>query len=493
GLSKAKELSGDNSKVIALIGDGAFTGGMVYEALNNLEKEMTNLIVILNDNSMSISKNVGTVASYLLRLRTNKNYGNLKKSVQTVLDKTPVVGPWMKDTILKSKSIFRRSIYGGTFFEELGFNYVGPVDGHNLPELCQLLENVRDMQGPILVHAITTKGKGFALAEKNPGAYHGVGSFDLELGNPDISEADSFSNVFGHELCAIADTDSRVCAVTAAMKYGTGLQYFYKKHKQRFFDVGIAEEHAVTFCAGLSRGGKKPVFAVYSSFMQRCVDQLIHDISLSGMDFLLAVDRSGLVGEDGETHQGVFDAAILSEIRALTVVSPSNYSELRYWTRLLVDYKGPAAIRYPRGHEDEAIVDYISTGNAYDIITENKASKALFVTYGREFADVVRAAKLLSDMKIKTDILKLNVISPIDMNAVELARGYSVVFFAEEGVKNGGINEHFLRLLCFAGFKGKYVVCAIDNPIIAQASICEQKKAIGLDCDSLAKKMKEEL
>ncbi len=332
GLAKAKLLSGDNSKVIAIIGDGAFSGGMTYEAMNNINDSLTNLIVILNDNSMSISKSVGSVSRYLLRLRTNSKYSRLKESIKFNLEKTSL-GKSLSNQIIRSKSVFRRAIYNGTLFEELGFNYVGPVDGHDLDELLKIFKNTKDLDGPILTHTITTKGKGYSLAEENPGAYHGVGSFDLENGNPDIAAADSFSNVFGQQLYSSAINDDKICAVTAAMKYATGLNFFAKAYKDRFFDVGIAEEHAVTFCGGLAKGGYRPVFCVYSTFLQRAFDQLVHDISIAKLPVMLGIDRAGVVGEDGETHQGIYDVSMLNSIGGFTVASPCNYQEMIYWTK----------------------------------------------------------------------------------------------------------------------------------------------------------------
>lgn len=487
GLVHAKQFQGDNSKVIAVIGDGAFSNGMVYEAINNLDKSMKNLIVVLNDNSMSISKSVGSVSGYLLRLRTNSGYSRFKKFVQRFLSGIPLIGNWIARGLLNSKSFIRRHLYGGTLFEELGFNYVGTVDGHNLDELLHLLSNVKQMDGPILVHAITVKGKGFALAEENPGAYHGVGQFDLERGNPDISNADSFSNVFGKKLCDIADSDTRICAVTAAMKYATGLHYFYKHHRERFFDVGIAEEHAVTFCSGLACGGMKPVFGVYSTFLQRSFDQLVHDISLSKADVMLAIDRVGLVGDDGETHQGLMDAAMLSAIGTYYVVSPSNYAELEYWTEKLVQMNGPRAIRYPRGNEDERVADYVCTGQDYDLIRMDEHSDCLMVTYGREFSEVLEAAQILKINGIACDILKLNVIAPLNPHAIDIVRGYRKTVFVEEGIEAGGIGEHFLRQLVDKGYKEEFIIRAVSHHGISHATVNQQLEQTGLDSDSLVK------
>ncbi|MEA5051332.1 MAG: 1-deoxy-D-xylulose-5-phosphate synthase [Oscillospiraceae bacterium] len=489
GLARAKLLRGDPSKVIAVVGDGSFAGGMVYEAINSIDENLKNLIVVLNDNSMSISKSVGTIPSYLLRLRTGTAYSNLKKRVQTALEKMPVIGPPIRDALLTSKSFIRRAVYDGTLFEELGFHYLGPVDGHDVLELCRILGNIRNLDGPILLHAITVKGKGYAPAEENPGAYHGVGHFDIEEGNPDISLSDSYSNEFGKALCDLGGTDARICAVTAAMKYGTGLQYFYKKHKERFFDAGIAEQHAATFCAGLAKGGLKPVFAVYSTFLQRAFDQLSQDIYINGADVLLAIDRAGLVGEDGETHQGLYDVALLSVLRGFVCVSPSNYAELRHWLGRLLSESGPRAIRYPRGCEDPRTKDYACSGENFDIIKAESPADTLLVTYGREFAEVAEARRALGERGIRCDILKLTRILPLDGAAVEAALPYRKVCFFEESARAGGLGAQFGEGLFERGFAGSYSLTAVDDPIVQQASVPAQLRRFGLDAGSIAKKV----
>ena len=487
GLAKANSLTGNKSKIIAVVGDGAFAGGMTYEAISSLDSDMKNLIVVLNDNSMSISKSVGAVARYLMRLRTNVKYTRLKKVVQRILLKIPLIGRWLTQRVLRSKSSFRRFVYGGTLLEELGFNYIGAIDGHNIDEMCTIFSNVSEMDGPILVHAMTTKGKGYALAEQNPGAYHGVGQFDIEKGNPDISDADSFSNVFGRNLCALADADHRICGVTAAMKYATGMHYLAKNHSDRFFDVGIAEQHAVTFCAGLAKGGMKPVFSVYSTFLQRTFDQLFHDISLSKMPVTIAIDRAGFVGDDGETHQGILDVAMLTSIGTFTVASPCNYSELEYWTREMIELDAPSAIRYPRGNEDERIQNYGCTKKDFDIIKMKKGAKNLIITYGREFAEVVEAAQILNVNGKPCDILKLNIIAPVNDAAIKAAFKYRKIVFAEEGNVSGGAGEHFLHKLVENGFRGSIKLCGANNSAIAQATVEEQLRINGLDSDSLVK------
>lgn len=486
GLAKANLLrKNTRSKVVAVIGDGSFTGGMVYEAINNIDKSLSNLVVILNDNSMSISKSVGAVARYLLRLRSGVKYSNFKRNVQTALEKTPLIGKPIANTLLKSKSAIRRAMYDGTFFEEMGFHYLGPIDGHDLPLLTKILNNVKGLDGPILLHVITTKGKGFAPAEENPGAYHGVGQFDLEEGNPDISLADSFSNVFGQKLNKLALKDSRICAVTAAMKYGTGLQYFYKSHKERFFDVGIAEQHAVTFSAGLAKGGMKPVFAVYSTFLQRAFDQLSQDVSMDSLNVMLAIDRAGLVGEDGETHQGLFDVMMLGSLNGFRVASPCNYAELEFWLEKLLNVKGPTAIRYPRGKEDARLSDYKVTTKDFDHIKYSNKAKTLLITYGREFAEVDEAARKLNDAGVPCDVLKLNLILPANKEAAEAAMKYKRVYFFEEGARRGGLGEEGSDLLYSLGYDGEYKLFAINSPIVRQARVEEQLKENGLDAESI--------
>ncbi len=485
GLARAKQLSGEGGKVVAIIGDGAFGGGMVFEAVNNIDNSMKNLVVILNDNKMSISKSVGSVSRYLLRLRTGAKYSKLKERVKLGLEKT-AVGRGIAERIRRSKSRIRRSIYNGTLFEELGFNYVGPIDGHDLDELVRIFSNVKKLERPTLVHVITTKGKGFTLAEENPGAYHGVGSFDLDKGNPDISTADSFSNTFGRRLCELAGRDDSICAVTAAMKYATGLNFFAKKYRERFFDVGIAEEHAVTFCSGLAKGGMTPVFCVYSTFLQRAFDQLIHDVSLGGLPVMLGIDRAGLVGEDGETHQGIFDVSMLAAVGTFTVASPSNFDELIYWTDRLVPLKCPRAVRYPRGTQGPNGKKHGCTGREYDIISGEERADTAIVTYGREFENVVRARDIASARGIFADIAKINLILPLPDGLTEELSRYGTVIFAEEGIRSGGIAELLSERLRQAGFKGRYIVRAIDERVIRHGSVERQTELLGLDGASLA-------
>jgi len=490
GLARAKLLNNDNSKVIAVIGDGAFGGGMVYEAMNTMDSSLKNLFVILNDNSMSISKSVGSISQYLLRLRTDIGYSNTKKLLREAINRTPLIGGYVSDTIARSKAAFRRSIYDGRLFEEFGFNYIGPIDGHDIFELNRLFRNIKSFDGPLLVHVNTVKGKGFARAEINPGAYHGVGKFNAFEGNDDISIADSFSNIFGRKLAELSKHNSEICAVTAAMKYATGLNFFKKEFPERFFDVGIAEEHAVTFAAGLAKGGKKPVFAVYSTFLQRGYDQLFQDVALDEMDVLFAVDRSGLVGEDGETHHGLFDAAIMSSFGVFRIASPSNYAELEYWLEAFITKTGPRAIRYPRGNQDIRLSNYVPTGMDYDILLSEKPSDTLVVCYGRVFAEAIEARENLAGYGIFADILKLNIIAPINREAVDSAKSYKKIVFIEEGIERGGINEQFLKYLFAAGWRGSYTVNAI-NSVVRHGAVEELMAECRLDSKSIADSIKK--
>lgn len=492
GLAKARLIDGDDRKVIAVIGDGAFGNGMVYEAMNTISGySLKNLIVILNDNSMSISKSVGGLAQYLLKLRTDIGYSNTKRKVRNLINSAPLVGEYITDTIARSKALFRRSIYDGRLFEEFGFNYIGPIDGHDIFELNRLFKNIKDFDGPLLVHVKTVKGKGYPEAEANPGAYHGLNGFNLKEANDDFSNTDSFSSVFGKQLLSLADEDESICAITAAMKYATGLNFFKSEYPERFFDVGIAEEHAVTFSAGLAKGDKKPVFAIYSTFLQRGYDQLFQDIAMDNINVLLAVDRAGLVGEDGETHHGLYDVTFLSSLMRFTIVSPANYQELKYWLSYLINFNGPKAIRYPRGSEDIRLSSYEVTKQSYDLIKAQTGEKTniLVVSYGRIFAETLEAKERLLGENINIDLLKLNVIFPIDSSAVEMALEYEYILFVEEGIELGGLNEHFLKELMKKGFKGSYEVAAITN-FVRQGTIEQLLSCCNLDSSSIVERIK---
>lgn len=487
GMAQAKKLKGEPGWVVVVIGDGAFTGGMAYEAINNVG-ELDNLIVILNDNDMSISKNVGTLAHYLTNLRTSPKYSKAKSDVKSALEHTPVIGRELTHGISSVKSALKRSIYHTTFFEELGFLYAGPVDGHDIRELTALLENVKQADKPSFLHITTRKGKGFIPAENNPGAFHGVASFDAaKVADPDVSPKDSFSTAFGKALAEEGAKNKQICAITAAMKYGTGLQYFKKAFIERFFDVGMAEEHAVTFAGGLAASGLLPVVAIYSTFLQRAYDQIIHDIVLPGYNVLFAIDRAGIVPGDGETHQGIYDAAFLSQQQDMPIVSPANYTETDYWfKKLLNEYNVPRAIRYPRGSEAKRLAQKGCSGETYDKLVDNNEAKEAVVTYGGETIEALRCSDILAKKNHPVDVYQMVMINPIPAKLVDDLIKYDHIVFAEEGISQGGIGEHLGYKLFLDGYKGKYTHLATPQRGIDHAQTRQIRKQIGLDAESIA-------
>lgn len=488
GLAQAKLSSGDDGYVVAVIGDGSFTGGMVYEALNNAGKTKNKLIVILNDNKMSISENVGAFASYLAVIRTDPRYFRLKQRTEKALNKIPFIGERISAKIFNLKTALKNKIYNkSTFFEDIGFRYMGPIDGHNIKQLCQALEGAKFINGPVVLHVITTKGKGYDFAEKMPSEFHGIAKFDIETGEP-ISGGDNFSSHFGDTLCEIAEHDNKICAVTAAMSMGTGLDKFSERFPDRFFDVGIAEQHAVTFTSGLAKNGKVPIFAVYSTFLQRAYDQLIHDISLQRSHCIFAVDRAGFVGEDGVTHNGLFDVSFINAVPNFKIYAPSCFKELENDLKAAV-YKDdmPIVIRYPRGNEAIIAEAPRYESESYNIYGDISNADKAIVTYGRISKNAVEAAECIEN----TAVIKLNIIKPINSEVVTLLNDVSEVYFFEEGVKSGGVGESLALSMLEHGFKGKYKLVAVDDAFVAQASVDEQIKKYGFDKDSMIKIINE--
>ncbi len=487
GIAEAMKIRNQNNHAIAVIGDGALTGGLAYEGLNNAGKSNDNLIVILNHNNMSISKNVGALAKYLSSIRSKEKYVNTKNAVDNVLKKTPVVGTPISKALVASKTALKGLVLkGNTMFENLGFVYLGPVNGHDLAELEEVLSLAKTFNKPVFIHVNTIKGKGYLPAERNPGEYHGIAKFDILTGNPEVVGSDSYSSVFGRELVSMARSNDKICAITAAMKYGTGLQYFADEFHERFYDVGIAEQHAVIYSSSIASMGFIPVFAVYSTFLQRAYDQLVHDVCLSGTHVIIAIDRAGFVGEDGETHQGVFDVSILTTLPEVTIFSPSCYDELRIALHKAVDdYTGLVCIRYPRGN-DCSSYEKKSPDNDY-CIYKSENSHILLITYGRIFDDMYKACSVLkTEHDISCDILKLTKIFPISEDTVNIAKSYDKIVFFEEGMRNGGICEHLLMKLVQNEYKGKYYSVAVDD-FIKQATVKNQLNKHNLDCQTMIK------
>lgn len=476
GIYRAKRIRGEAGTAVAVIGDGAMTGGMAYEALNNVGSARSNFIIVLNDNKMSISRNVGAMSRAFTYLRNRPRYHYMKFAVDRILLRIPLFGKPLHQGIARVKDYLRSIVYHNNFFVDMGYNYLGPVDGHDIEAMEALFKIAQSYTRPSLIHVVTTKGKGYSYAEHSPKNYHGVSPFDLEHG-ADCSGRENFSEVAGRTLCRLAQEDERICAITAAMTTGTGLQEFSSRFKNRFFDVGIAEQHAVTFGAGLAKGGMKPFFVVYSSFLQRGYDQILHDAAIAHLPLKLLVDRAGIVGEDGESHQGIFDAAYLSTVPGMEIYSPSTYEELEYRIEETAQNDHLCAIRYPRGGA-AAKADYNVRENVNRFGSD---SKRAVITYGRIYENAKRAVETVGDI----DLWKLNKIYPLDANTVLSLLKYEQIDFFEEGVRSGGIAEHLSGLLADNGYKGNYAVHAIENCFVPQATVTSSLKKNGLDTDSM--------
>lgn len=479
GIASAMRLQGRRGSVAAVIGDGALTGGMAYEGLNNAGKSKAPLVVILNDNAMSISKSTGALALYLAHIRSTKKYYCAKEHVKSLLSAVPVVGDKLERTIRTAKGLIKDAIYDSSnMFENFGFQYIGPVNGHDLEDLIEALQVAKIMRQPCVVHVFTTKGKGWKPAEENPGEYHAVTK------KSSAPSGETFTEAFGRELERIGKSDSRVCGITAAMKYATGMNYFKNACPERFFDVGIAEQHAVTFAAGLAVEGMLPVFAVYSTFLQRGFDQIVHDCAIEKTHVTFAVDRAGFTGEDGETHQGIFDAAMLASIPNTTVFSPASAEELRLClSEALYNTDGIAAVRYPKGGESGSVEPSVS----WD--WSGKRGGTLAVSYGRLSANMTAAAREASQRGEPVDWLRLVRISPIPEEALRTALSYKRVVFFEEGILQGGIGERFGAALLEMGYSGGFEVVGVDGQFVPAGTVAQQLEMFGLDRASMAARL----
>lgn len=478
GIYRAKKLKGEAGSAVAVIGDGALTGGMAYEALNHAGDHDGNFIVILNDNEMSISQNVGGMSKSLTKLRNKAKYHRFKFAFGRFLNHIPLVGNSLYRFFYRVKEIFKSAVYRRNIFSAFGFNYLGPVDGHNIKDMESLFKIAQCYQRPTVIHVVTTKGKGYELAEKSPNSYHGVSPFDVNEGVC-CSTKDTFSDIAGRTLCEMAENDDRICAVTAAMESGTGLSDFSAKFPDRFFDVGIAEQHAVTFTAGLAKGGLRPYFAVYSSFLQRAYDQIIHDCAIGKLPVTLLVDRAGIVGEDGETHQGLFDVSYLTSIPGVTIFSPTYFEELIHVINLSSLLEGVTAIRYPRGCEVPTKAFNVDFKRDYTVFNGN--NDKVIITYGKLFSEALKAKE--ADDSIT--VIKLNKIFPISDALVKGLKNSKKIDFYEETVKSGGIGEHLSALLYEIGYNGNFVIHAVNNEFVPMSSTDSALKRLGLDCESM--------
>lgn len=491
GIAVANKNLKKNDYTVAIIGDGALTGGMAYEALNNAGRSGTKLIVILNDNEMSISENVGSMARYLAVVRSKPEYNRLKARTEKGLNKIPLIGSHIAQLLSKIKKEIKSSMYESTFFEDLGFKYMGPIDGHNIEHLCEALNSAKLSDEPVLLHISTIKGKGYDFAEKHPSMYHGISKFDVDSGEYSTGTT-NFSEEFGKILCELAEKNKNVCAITAAMSLGTGLKDFSEKFNDRFYDVGIAEQHAVTFASGLAKGGMIPVFAVYSTFLQRAYDQLVHDGTLQKQKLIIGLDRAGFVGEDGVTHQGVLDVSYLNSIPDITVYSPYTYDRLRFdIDNAINNAENLTVIRYPRGTESSIPDCYNISNNEFDYF-EN-SNDILIIAYGRVSANIFNAVETLKEKNISVSVLILNKIKPINPETIYIAKKYNTIFFYEESVKSGSIGESFADNLLNNGFNKQYFHIAVEDKFIPHASVQSLMKKYKLDTDSIVKNIMEKM
>ena len=489
GMARARTLQNEKYSVLALLGDGALSGGLAYEGLSDAGESGEPLIVILNDNGMSITKSVGGVAQHLAHQRLKPQYLSLKKAYRKIMDVLPG-GRKIYGFTHRVKRAVKDVLLSCSMFEDMGFAYLGPVDGHDVRLLTRLLRYAKEMETPVLLHVRTTKGKGYEPAELNPDAYHGVSPFHIEDGVSVRESKPGFSSVFGETICNLAKEDARICAITAAMQSGTGLDRFSKEFPERFFDVGIAEGHAVTMAAGMAKQGLIPVFAVYSTFLQRAYDMLLHDVAIQGLHVVLAVDRAGLVGEDGETHHGVFDPAFLDTIPGMTVLCPASFQELRSMLhQAIYDISGPVAVRYPRGGESEWKED-CSMGAS---ICLREGSDITLVGYGTMIQTLLKTADQLSEKGIRAEVVKLNTITPIDASMiVNSVRKTGRVLVAEDSVDMNCVGRRVVSALLDAGVNPKAVALQnLGKGFVSHGSVAQLKKLCSLDSNSLCAKAEE--
>ncbi|MCQ2543129.1 MAG: 1-deoxy-D-xylulose-5-phosphate synthase [Lachnospiraceae bacterium] len=490
GMATARTLNGKNNTVVSVIGDGALTGGMAYEALNNAGKSNTKFIVVLNDNNMSISENVGGVSQYLDNVRTTEKYLELKEGVKGKLSHVPR-GNEMISRIQKAKASLKSFVIPGMFFEEMGLTYLGPIDGHDISAMVKALNEAKRCKTPVLVHVLTKKGKGYLPAERHPARFHGAEPFEIETGLPKYKRVDpNYTDVFSTVMCKMGERDKDVCAITAAMPDGTGLKRFRSMYPDRFFDVGIAEEHAVTFAAGLAMGGLKPIVCIYSSFLQRAYDQMIHDVCIQNLHVVFAIDRAGIVGSDGETHQGIFDLSFLSTIPNMCVMAPKNKWELSDMMKFAVNYDGPVAIRYPRGKAYDGLSEFrapIEYGQAEWI---NMESDICLLAVGSMVKTAVEVRDKLKGMGKNVSILNVRFVNPFDKEMIlDALKTHKHLVTMEENVKAGGFGENIAEFLSSQGRFAKLTNISIPDIYVEHGNVDILKKEIGLDADSIVDKI----
>ncbi len=493
GMVVGKQLSGEPGTVVSVIGDGALTGGMAFEGLNNAAQLKRNFIIILNDNNMSISENVGGMSGYLSTMRAGEAYNDLKSGVVDTLTKIPVVGDKLVSQIRKTKSGIKQLVIPGMLFENMGITYLGPVDGHNINRMVSLIKEARRLDHPVLIHVITKKGKGYVPAEKHPSMFHGVEPFNRETGQfLTKKEKPTYTDVFSKAIVRLAEQDEKIVTVTAAMPDGTGLKKFAGLYPERFFDVGIAEEHAVTYAAGLAMSGLKPFVAVYSSFLQRAFDQILHDVCIQDLPVTFMIDRAGLVGSDGETHQGIFDLSYLSAIPNMNILAPMNKYELADAVKFAAGFHHPLAIRYPRGTAFDGLKEHrtpVRYGKSL-LLYEEKDIALLAAGSMTETAIAVR--QRLKEQGYSVSVVNARFIKPVDEEMIEyLAKNHKLLVTLEENVLSGGFGEHVLRIVSFMNLKIKVFPVAIPNVYVEHGNLQILKQETGIDADSIAGRIRK--
>lgn len=491
GMVCARELKKEKYKVVSVIGDGSLTGGLAFEALNNAASLKSNYIMILNDNHMSISENVGGLSHYLAGVRTAKGYTNFKKNVKASLSKMNAIGEELERNIRRAKSMLKQVFIPGMFFEDMDITYLGPIDGHNIEALTEVIEDAKQVEGAVLIHVITEKGKGYEPAQLHPESYHGVGPFIKKNGMAKKpKEEATYTDIFAKTICELAQTHEKLVTITAAMMDGCGLKGFAKRFPDRFFDVGIAEEHAVTFACGLAAGGFHPFFAVYSSFLQRGYDQILHDMCMQNLPVTLMLDRAGLVGNDGETHQGVFDLSYLTMIPNMTVFAPKNRYEFQDAIAFAADFEAPMAIRYPKTDAVRVLKEYrepIKLGKSEWI---RRGSRVALLAIGTMVETAMEVEELLAKDGIDATVVNLRFAKPLDYEMLDEVLDYhSLIVTMEENVLSGGVGEHICRYVELHSTGVRVIACGIPDKFIHQGSIKELLEETGLDAQSIYQKI----
>ncbi len=491
GMVKARDIQGGSQTIVSVIGDGSLTGGMAYEALNNASRLETNFIIVLNDNNMSISENVGGVSKYLNNIRTADTYLGLKEGVYNSLHGKSKYGDKVVSKIRRAKSSFKHLVVPGMFFEDMGITYLGPVDGHNIPEMVHMLREARKVKKAVLVHVITQKGRGYTPAERHPARFHGAEPFDIETGIPSAPRMKAnYTDIFSTVMCKLGQRDEKVVAITAAMPDGTGLKRFRNMYPERFFDVGIAEEHAVTFAAGLAAGGLKPIVAIYSSFLQRAYDQILHDVCIQNLPVVFCIDRAGLVGSDGETHQGIFDLSYLSSIPNMHVMAPKNKWELSDMIKFALSFGGPVAVRYPRGEAYDGLKNYrapVEYGKSEAIYQEKDI---MLLAVGSMVKVALTVREQLIEQGFACSLTNARFVKPIDEEAVrESCKSHRLLVTMEENVASGGYGEKVREYVDGLGVSTQVLCITIPDEYVEHGNVELLKQEIGIDAVSIVEKV----